>query len=483
MTNESEPKEEAGRILVVDDYPMNRMTLSHLLQQLGHTVTMAQNGTEALEIMRSDPFDLVLLDIIMPEMDGYLVLERMKSDSELRDIPVIVISAVDEIDSVVKCIEIGAEDFLPKPFNPTLLKARLRTTLQRKRLRDLEKAYLRQEIMLRQSEKLATLGKLSAGMAHEMNNPAAAAKRSSEQLRSTMATLQRASRDLYQTSLSQTQMASLEAMEDLARAHSSMSHDLDPITRSDRETDLEGWLERRAIGEAWEWASALASQGWDVSKLESLLAGFEESSHPLVIGWFCATCTVYWLLRDIGTEIESIVSLVKALKTYSYMDQAPVQDVDLNRGLEDTLTMLRAKLSGGTTVRREYAEGLPLIQAHGSELNQVWTNLIDNAIDAMKGRGELVLRTRREGEWVVVEVEDNGPGIPEDVRQKVFDPFFTTKAPGKGTGLGLNITHNIVVQKHHGKIDVHSRPGRTVFEVRLPVQADNSAVNPSRRAA
>ena len=181
---------EHGRILVVDDNRMNRLKLSLSLEQQGHTVVVAEDGQQALDAIKSQPPDVVLLDIVMPEMDGFQVLERVKADPDMRDIPVIVISALDEMDSAVRCIEIGAEDYLPKPFNPVLLRARLNASLQKKRLRDLEKAYLQQEVMLRQSEKLATLGKLSAGMAHELNNPAAAAKRAAVQLQTTFSRMQ-----------------------------------------------------------------------------------------------------------------------------------------------------------------------------------------------------------------------------------------------------------------------------------------------------
>jgi signal transduction histidine kinase len=164
-----------------------------------------------------------------------------------------------------------------------------------------------------------------------------------------------------------------------------------------------------------------------------------------------------------------MAEIIKALKAYTYMDQAPIQSVDAHEGLDNTLVMLRNKLKAGIDVHRQYAENLPRLQAHGSELNQVWTNIIDNAVEAMQGRGELTLRTRQEEQWVVVEIEDNGPGIPPAVQAKIFDPFFTTKAPGKGTGLGLNISHNIIVQKHKGQIAVRSQPGKTCFEIRLPI--------------
>ena len=156
------------------------------------------------------------------------------------------------------------------------------------------------------------------------------------------------------------------------------------------------------------------------------------------------------------------------------MDQAPIQSVDVHEDLDNTLIILRNKLKAGIAVRREFAENLPCIEACGGELNQAWTNIIDNAIDAMEGQGELVLRTREEAPWVVVEVEDNGPGIPEEIQAMIFDPFFTTKSPGAGTGLGLNISHSIIVQKHQGQIAVSSRPGKTVFTIQLPVHRDES---------
>ena len=177
------------------------------------------------------------------------------------------------------------------------------------------------------------------------------------------------------------------------------------------------------------------------------------------------------MVSDIGLGTDRIVDLVKALKTYTYMDQAEVQAVDVRAGLDNTLIILQNKLKGGVTVVRDYSDDLQVINAYAGELNQVWTNLIDNAIDAMDGEGTLIVRTRHEHPWVIVEIEDDGPGIPEENRSKIFDPFFTTKGPGEGTGLGLSISRNLVVQKHRGEISVDSKPGRTCFAVRLPLDS------------
>jgi signal transduction histidine kinase len=461
--------DEQGHILVVDDNRMNRIKLSRSLEQQGHTVDLAEDGQQALNLLHAQPFDVVLLDIIMPGMDGYQVLEAIKMHPELRDLPVIVISALDEIDSAVRCIEMGAEDYLPKPFNPVLLRARLNASLQKKKLRDLEKAYLQQEVMLRQSEKLATLGKLSAGMAHELNNPASAAQRGAAQLQGTFSHLQQTHLQLGELNLTESQLDSLLALDELARQRAKQPPDMDSLTRSDRENELEAWLDERDVQNAWEIAPALANLGYDCDALNTLVADFNKSQFSAVIDWLHDTYTIYSLLEEIGQGTGRISELVKALKGYTYLDQAPIQTVDLHEGLDSTLVILRSKLKQGITVHREYAPDLPTIQARGSELNQVWTNMIDNSIDAMDGSGEITLRTRQDDQWVIVEIEDNGPGIPEDVLPNLFDPFFTTKPPGKGTGLGLNISHNIIVQRHQGRIEVTSQPGKTRFEVRLPL--------------
>jgi signal transduction histidine kinase len=241
------------------------------------------------------------------------------------------------------------------------------------------------------------------------------------------------------------------------------------LALSDRERALETWLEEQGVESAWETAPALASLNYDPSDLAARLAPFAAEHLSAVIDWLRATYTVYNLLAEIGHGAERISGIVKALKAYSYLDQAPVQTVDIHEGVENSLLILRHKLRQGITIQREYAPNLPKIEGYGSELNQVWTNILDNAADALGGHGHITLRTRQEGEWIVVEIEDNGPGIPPEVQPRIFDPFFTTKPPGEGSGLGLEISHNIIVHKHRGDIKVFSRPGKTCFQVWLPI--------------
>jgi PAS domain S-box-containing protein len=318
-------------------------------------------------------------------------------------------------------------------------------------------------------EKMASLGKLSAGMAHELNNPASAAQRGAAQLKIKFAQLQNVHLCVGAMDLSRAQVDELVLLDQKIERRAQRPADLNALTRSDREDALEEWLVGKEIDTAWELVPSLVSLGYDQEALEALESDFSGFQFSVILDWLSCTHAIYSLIAEIGLGTGRIAEIVRALKTYTYMDQAPIQSVDVREGLDNTLIILHNKLKAGITVRREYAEDLPTIQAHGSELNQVWTNIIDNAIDAMDGQGSLVVRTRRDDPWVVVEIEDDGPGIPEEVQSKIFDPFFTTKAPGEGTGLGLNISRNLVVQKHKGEISVYSEPGKTCFAVRLPL--------------
>ena len=319
-----------------------------------------------------------------------------------------------------------------------------------------------------QREKLAALGKLSAGLAHELNNPASAVRRSTAGLREAIATLREANFGLCREDLSDDVLAHLAEIENEVAGEMTGSPVLDALDRSDREDHIAAELEKRGIAKAWELAPALVEAEADDECLAKLSQQFPGKTLELALRRLAATVEVEKILRQIESSAGRISDLVKAIKEYTYMDQAGEKEMDLHDGLESTLTMLHHDLKTGINVRREYDRSLPHICARGSELNQVWTNLIDNAIDAMKGKGALTVRTARDDGFALVDIVDNGPGIPPEIQGRIFDPFFTTKPVGEGTGLGLDTVYRIVRQ-HHGNIRVDSHPGETHFQVRLPI--------------
>jgi signal transduction histidine kinase len=326
------------------------------------------------------------------------------------------------------------------------------------------------EAVLRQTEKMAQLGTLTAGVAHELNNPAAAVRRAADQLLETIEHYEDTHAQVSRLELNEGQQAALDKLSAEAARSAGTPSTMDPLGRSDREQEVAGLLEQMGVEDQWNQAPTLVDMGYDRAQLEEISRRFTARQVPLLIGWLTATYAVKSLIKEMGQGAARISDIVKALKSYSYLDQAPVQPVDIHEGLDNTLLILRHKLKGNITVRREYSPDLPRIEGYGSELNQVWTNLIDNAADALgEGGGNITLRTRHEGRGIAVEIEDGGPGIPKEIQHRIFESFFTTKPPGRGTGLGLSISYNIVVQKHRGDLTFDSRPGRTVFRVWLPL--------------
>jgi signal transduction histidine kinase len=315
------------------------------------------------------------------------------------------------------------------------------------------------EATLRQREKLAGLGTLAAGLAHELNNPAAAIRRSVEALDEAIA----ARNELHPPH-------SLTLLRPAGKAM------LDALARADAVDEIEG-----LIGDS-EMAAALVDAGWTTEELRSAFAGMDVEGAREAAAWLAATATVETLIGEVRMAGDRISEIVGAVKSYAYLDQAPVQRIDVRKGLDDTLVILRQKLKAGIEVTREYAPDLPEIEGWGSELNQVWTNLIDNAADAMDGSGAITIKAECiNPDEVQVTICDTGPGIPPEVAAKIFEPFFTTKPPGIGSGLGLHISHNVVV-RHGGRLEVESEPGRTCFITTLPITMPPSATAAPRES-
>jgi signal transduction histidine kinase len=323
------------------------------------------------------------------------------------------------------------------------------------------------ESMARQREALVALGTLAAGLAHEINNPASAATRAVDALEDTCRALQSSLGELAQGSISSAQFVALDTLRQEAAPQSAS---IDPLVVADREDALSDWLSTHGVERDWLIAPTLAAAGLDVAWCERAAALLDGGPLEAGLEWVASSLSTTALLSEVKEATRRISDLVAAVRSYSQLDRASVQETDVAEGIESTLVMLAHKLKRGVTVVRDYGDDLPRIEAIAGELNQVWTNLIDNAVDAMQGTGTLRVSTRADDSGVVVEIGDSGPGMPSDVQAHAFEPFYTTKDVGTGTGLGLDISRRIIVERHGGEITIEPRSRETVLRVRLPLR-------------
>ena len=329
--------------------------------------------------------------------------------------------------------------------------------------------------VVNQRERLLALGSLSAGLTHELNNPAAAALRATAALRERVAGMRHKLKILAGGPYRQADLDTLVTVQERAVERVAKAGALSPMEASDREDAVADWLDDHGIAGGWDLAPAFVQAGLDQEWLDQVAAAVDGAVLESAIRWLNYTVETELLMNEIEDSTSRVSGLVNAARQYSQLDRAPFQVVDVHELLDSTLQMLTAKIGPGVRVVREFDHTLPQIPAYPGELNQVWTNLVDNAVSAMDGDGTLTVRTWRDHGRLVVEFGDTGPGVPEEIRRRIFEPFFTTKPVGQGTGLGLDISWRIVVNKHHGDLEVESRPGDTRFRVRLPLTATADA--------
>ncbi|AOY78677.1 response regulator [Moorena producens JHB] len=477
-------------ILIVDDIATNLEVLSTTLISAGFKVAVATDGESAIEQVDYKPPDLIVLDVMMPGIDGFETCHRLKENPLTREIPVIFMTALSETVNKVKGFSLGAVDYLTKPIQSEEVLARVRTHLQlqsqAKALKE-QNALLKEEIEQRRSaearwqntleqleaaqsqiiaqEKLAALGQLVAGIAHEINTPLGA-------IRSCVGNLSNFFNDHLHQLPSFFQGLSPERQSDLLALLQYSSRQTTPLsTREQRQLKrrLRSQLESYAIEKAVKLANLLAGIGV-YEEFEEFLPLLKDPDNEMILTTAYQLANLYTSTRNITTAVERATKVVFALKTYARYDSSGEKiDAQITDGIDTVLTLYHNQLKHGVDVYRHYDDSLPVIRCYPDELNQVWTNLIHNALQAMENKGNLIINVRQEDDQIKVSITDTGKGIPPEIQPKIFQPFFTTKPAGEGSGLGLDIVRKIV-EKHHGHMEVESVPGETTFTVSLPIQ-------------
>jgi signal transduction histidine kinase len=356
----------------------------------------------------------------------------------------------------------------PNPFTDLVVSQRPVFQQVMSRMRPVMQAMTQRE---QNRERLTSLGTMAAGLAHELNNPAAAAQRTASDLADALEILSRSTGVFVESGIERAQAAELVSLQTRALQSCVNRTALDALDAADREDELQDALEEAGVPEPWTLAESYATAGLDAAFIAQV-ADAAGPVTPSALRWIGASLSARYMARDLADSTDRMSRLVKAVKQYAYMDQGEVVQVDVREGLDTTLTILGHKLKHtGIEIERDYDESLPQLTVHAAELNQVWTNLLVNAIDALGETGHIKITTRADGDCAEVDISDDGPGIPPEVRDRVFDPFFTTKEVGRGTGLGLDTARRIIVDRHHGTLTLETEPGRTMFRVRVPLNA------------
>lgn len=473
---------DKGNILIVDDTPENLQVLSNTLSERGYKVRCVVTGRMALRAARSVPPDLILLDIRMPEMNGYEVCEQLKADERLRDIPVIFLSAIDDVFDKVKAFSIGGVDYITKPFHVEEVLAHVKTHLA---LRDLQKrlqaknedlAKTLQQLQntqnqLIQSEKLAALGQLVASIAHEINNPLGAIRSSSDNIAHFLEDeLEKVPEFFQQLSPKHQQFFLM-----LIRKSKKQNPRLSTKEKRQLRKVLFEQLNFHHIADAETIAALLVDiEAYD--EIETFLPFLNDPTSEDILNKAYQFITSKKSIRTIVTATDQAAKVVFALKSYARYDTTGEKvKTNITDGLETALILYQNQFKQGVEVVRHYEDSLPSILCYPDELNQVWTNLIHNALQAMNNKGTLTINASQHQARVLVNFTDSGKGIPAEIQSKLFEPFFTTKPIGKGSGLGLYIVKKII-DKHEGTIEVKSIPGKTTFTVSLPIYLTDETI-------